>query len=226
LKKFLFVTVFTLFGYFLSAQATGKVITYLDCLYSYIKGTSMELSNSFVTAYIRDFYYDVYRQYSNNEFEWYDKLEQYKTELSQKSANQDLNVPYVIVTGVNFGNYDFNRNGFPVTIEEGTFFPLVHTNNIMYLNRIGLFLADFYKYNFFLMDSNASNDFVRSRTAAGGSVNREVRLIIYFNIMNFSSPEYINISSGMNRNYIPVGGTINRIEVYDNTIKISDLVMK
>jgi hypothetical protein len=225
LKKILFATVFTLFGYFLSAQATGKMFTYLDCLYSFLKGTSTDLTDNDIEGYIRDYHNDIYRQYRNNEFEWYDKLEQYRTELNSKMASQDLNMDYVIVTNIEFGDYNFTQSGFPVRISEGTFFP-ISDNNRRYLLQGALFLIDFYKYNFFAMERSNASAFIASRTNSGGMVNRQIRLMIYFKLANFTSREYINIQAETDKNYFPVAGNISRIEVYDNTIKISDLVMK
>jgi hypothetical protein len=225
MKKAFFVMVLMILAFCLYAQGAERQVTYIDFLFSYFKGTRSELSDDLITSYIRDYYGDVYRQYSNNEFEWHDKIEQYREEFAEKAAAQNLDTAYVIAAGVEFGNYDFDKNGFPVNISAGTFFPLTSNERIS-LNRVGLFLLDFHKYNFFSMERNEANTFIRSRTESSGTVSRDVRLVIYFKLADFSSSDYLNISTSMDRSrYYPVVGIINRIEVYDNTKKIGDLII-
>jgi hypothetical protein len=224
MKKIFFVVLSLGFVFNSFSQGSEKSVTYLDCFYSFLRGTNAELTDDLVTRYIRDYHNNIYRQHHNNEFEWHGKIEEYRKELSQKISAQSLDIAYAIVTNVEFNNYDFDKDGFPVNISEGTFFPL-DSKERTYLNRIGLYLIDLSNYNFFAMERNDANMFIKNRTSNSGRVDRQVRLLIYFKLADFASADYLNISTLMDKNrYYPLAGIISRIEVYDDTKKIGGLI--
>ena len=81
------------------------------------------------------------------------------------------------------------------------------------------------------MDIDRASSFINSRTdqrpGIASRVNRNVNLVIYFKISPFEMPEYRPFTDAMiRRNYYPIIGIIDRIEVLDGWQKIGYLTMQ
>ena len=223
MKKFGLIFLLIVFGYSVFAQSSATPVNFLNMFFSYLKGNEVELSDVLVEGYIRDYHGTVYTQNRNNEFQWYGVLEQYRENMAAEIDRIDLNASYSVAINANFENYDFSRNGFPVPISEGTYIRLSESS-MSRLGSINLYFLNLHNFNFFEMERNQANDFLTSRTDRyHGGVNRQVRLLVFFNLEEFSSTVNDNlIMVGLNN---PVVVTANRVEVYDNNRKIGDLVI-
>jgi hypothetical protein len=213
----------------LFAQSDPVFAEYPDLFYAYTKGTKLELSNEILSNFIRDLYPDEYQQHAQNEFEWHDILNKYRTEISSKVSNINLTEEYFFPLNKELGEYNFEKEGFNVKIDERiSFIPRNKGLYEAYSKKIDLYMPDISKYNFFKIGKDDANNFLKSRAKTGGSsgtanVDRKVILVIFFTIIDYSSAEYANYIRKKILFGYPVVGKINKIEVYDGMTKIGDL---
>ena len=157
MKKFGFILIFIVSGFFAFAQSSATPVNFLRMFYSYLKGNDVELSDVLVEGFIRDYHNDVYTQNRNNEFQWYGILEQYRANMAVEIDRIDLNTSYTVVINANFQNYDFSRNGFPVPVSEGTYIRLSE-RSMTRLGSIDLYFLNLHNFNFFEMERNQANE--------------------------------------------------------------------
>lgn len=192
-------------------------------LYIYLKGSKTSISEDEYLNYAKAMEYSVYKKYINDEFEWHDQFQLLKKNFDSAIANADLDSEYTVVTNVDFGDFDFSSEGFPVSIGEGTFFPLGRADkdwnssrSSIFMKQVALKLDGFEKYNFFPMPKDQAKTFLQGRKYSNGSVNREITLQIKYKIASYDSSEYKAFSDlALSNNYLPVVGIIQSIEVYD-----------
>lgn len=216
-----------------------------DALYIFFKATGTDLTDEYL-PYAKVVEGDTYIKYHNDPFEWEDKFAQCKKNFDEKVANADLNQFYSVGTSINFGDYDFDKQGYKVTIGAGTYFPMksvadVYTswygnrtpgNDSYFVNEIGLKIQDLDKYNFIPMEKDAAKTFLQSRRYSDGSFNKKVTIFFKYKLAAFDSQEYNTFAASIaNENKIPLVGIIEGpIEVYDTTNnatkKIGELVIK
>lgn len=219
--------------------AQTKSLDANSAFYVYMKGSKTKLSENEELNYAKVFARDTYEKYKNDEFEWDEKFSEIKQDLNKKISEADMDSVYTVVTDVEFGDYDFTNEGFPVSIGEGTFFPYNHFDNYynasydsLFEDKIALKLDSFDKYNFLGMPKADAKTFLQGRKSSSGYVNREVTLEITYKIASFDSKEYKAFKDLALRNdYLPIVGIIDKIEVYDssnskNVKKIGELTRK
>ena len=196
-----------------------------NAYYVYLKGTKTKLSAEEELNYAKVFENRIYEQYKNDEFEWDDQFTTIKQNLQKKIEEADLTSVYTVVTGVEFGDYNFTDEGFPVSIGEGTFFPFERpyywfeaARGSIFLDRIALKLDSLNKYNFIAMPKADAKAFLQGRKSGSGYVNREVTLEITYKIASFDSKEYKAFKDlALDNDYLPIVGIVEKIKVYDTT---------
>ncbi len=114
-----------------------------------------------------------------------------KNKLADKINSTDLNAVYTIVTSVEIGDYHFEKEGFPVAINEGVYFPFerfsglwsygISEKSILY-KQSAFKLDGFEKYNFIAMPKAEAKKFLQGRKNSWGDVNRNVTLQITYKI--------------------------------------------
>ncbi len=201
--------------------------------YLYLKGSKTTLSAEEELNYAKVLATSIYDAYHNDEFEWQEKFSEIKASLKEKTSSADLEGSYTMVTKVNLEDYDFEKQGFPIIIGEGTFFPLDRfpkfyyaSSNSILEKRIALKLDGFEEYGFLAMAQNDAKVFLQGRKDRYGNVDRSVTLQITFTIATFDSKEYKAFAPlALSNNYLPLVGIIEKIEVYDtsDSKKIKDL---
>ena len=220
--------------------AQEKILDANSGLFLYLKGSNTKLTEEDYLTYAKGFHSETYKKYSNDEFEWHDQFNIIKQKCNEEIANADFDSTYVIVTSIEFGDYDFTNEGFPVSIGEGTFIPLGNNSgyykannyNSIFMNTSALNLHDFHKYNFFKFAKDDAKAFLQGRKNSRGNVNREVNLQITYKIASHDSAEYKNFANlALSNGYLPVVGIIQSIEVYDaankNKVKkIGELIIQ
>lgn len=219
--------------------AQTKQLDEKSAFYIYMKGSNTILSADDELDYAKSFETATYQKYRNDEFEWDEQFSNIKQSLKTKIAEADMHSTYTIVTTLEFGDFDFTNEGFPITINAGTFFPFNYFNNwvdfkrtSLFYKRIALKLDSFDKYNFFAMPKDEAKAFLQGRKNSYGTVNRKVTLQINYKIAAFDSDEYNNFKDlALSNNYLPIVGIIENIDVYDtsntkNIKKIGELVQK
>lgn len=238
MKKIIFVLLASVIaGGSLFAQALQ--LDTESAFYLYLKGSKTELSEDEKLDYAKIVESDTYNKYKNDEFEWDEKFSAIKNKLADKINSTDLNAVYTIVTSVEIGDYNFEKEGFPVAINEGVYFPFerfsglwsygISEKSILY-KQSAFKLDGFEKYNFIAMPKAEAKKFLQGRKNSWGDVNRNVTLQITYKIAPFDSKEYKNFANLAKQNdYLPIVGSIENIEVYDvtnrkNVKKIGNLV--
>lgn len=210
-----------------------------NAYYVYLKGTGTKITDEEYLNYAKVVERETYRKYSNDEFEWDEQFSLLKKKFDASIQNADLESEYVIVTGVEAGDYDFTNEGFPVSIGEGTFFPFKtfyydyeSSRASLFRKQVALKLDAFEEYDFFAMPKTDAKKFLQGRKSSNGSVDRNVTLQITYKIAGFESKEYKNFKDlALSNDYLPIVGIIEKIEVFDasnsrNVRKIGELVKK
>ncbi|EPF25553.1 hypothetical protein HMPREF1221_02103 [Treponema socranskii subsp. paredis ATCC 35535] len=234
LSLFLMVVII---GFSLSAQTNR--LDKSNAYYVYLKVSQMPITDEEYLNYAKVVEHEKYKKYSNDEFEWAEQFPQIKQGLDKAIANVDLDLTYVLTTNVNFGDYDFTNEGFPVLIKEGAVFLLdafyydyIASRDSIFRKRIAIKLIDLDKFNFFKMEKTTARTFLQSRKDTQGNVDRTVTLQITYKIAPYDSQEYKDFTElALDNNYLPVVGIIENIQVYDTAKeklpkKISDLIQK
>jgi len=207
---------------------TEKRIDYISAFPICIQQNAIEITDSLIVQFAMDFRNDIYKKYRNDEFEWQDQKQKIKKEIEQLVLSTSTTGNYVMATGIEFGNYDFEKLGFNVSIGEGTYFPFYASGRYnSNLPQISLVFVDFTKYNFFPVAKDKANEFLKSRKDSYGNVDRKITLLIHYTIVPASSDDFKKIvpifSSG--QNYVLVG-KISKIDVYNKTTLLSELIIK
>lgn len=237
MKKFTALVVILLMAGALFAQT--KSLDKNNAYYIYFKGTNTKISETEYLNYAKVIEYETYDKYNNDEFEWDEQFTLLKQKLDKNIEDADLDSVYTVVTGVEFGDYDFANEGFPVSIGEGTFFPLETfyrdyeaTRDSLFRKEIAFKLDSFEKYNFIAMPKADAKTFLQSRKSNSGYVNRNITLQITYKLAKFDSKEYKAFKDlALSNGYLPIVGIIEKIEVYDasnsrNVKKIGELTKK
>lgn len=237
MKKFTIILVSLLAAGALFAQT--KSLEKKNAYYIYLKGSNTKITEEEYLNYAKTFESELYNKYSNDEFEWDEQFSLIKQKLDENIKDADFESEYVLATSVEIGDYDFTNEGFPVSIGEGTFFPLGTVHNWYDASKSSLFrkeiafkLDSFETYNFFSMPKAEAKAFLQGRKSSGGYINRKVTLQITYKIADFNSKEYKNFKDlALSNNYLPIVGTIKKIEVFDasnsrNVKKLGELVKK
>ena len=209
-----------------------------NAYYVYLKGTKTKLSADEELNYAKVFENETYNKYKNDEFEWDDQFTTIKQNLQKKIEDADFSAIYTVVTEVEFGDYNFTDEGFPVEIGEGTFFPFKRpyywyaAEDSIFEISIALKLDSLNKYNFFTLPKADAKAFLQSRKSSSGYVNRDITVEITYKIASFDSKEYKAFKDlALQNNYLPIVGIIEKIDIYDtsdskNIKKIGELIKK
>lgn len=208
-------------------SAQVKQLDSKSAFYIYLKETKTKISDKEYLNYAKSVEYATYRKYKDDEFEWQDQFAQIKKKFDDAIASASTEGTYCVNTAVEFGDYDFANEKWPVSIGEGTFFPLRSVNSSadgsadsgsIIRNQIALSLDGLSKYNGFKMPKEEAKNFLKGRKSSSGYVNREVTISIAYKIASFDSKEYKDFASyALDHDYIPIVGIIDNIEVYDKS---------
>ena len=219
------------------------VLTSETALYSFFKGTGADLTDEYL-PYARVVENSVYTKYKNDPFEWEEQFEKLKNNFNEKVQAVDLDQEYVVSTSIEFGDYDFEAQGYTISIAEGTYFPLKSVDEDIngYLssnagsdsyfgNAIGLKIQDFEKYNFLAMDKATAKTFLQGRKYSSGNINKRIMISLKYKLAAFDSNEYNTFAATLaQENKIPLVGIIQgEIGVYDqedNYRKIGELTIR
>ena len=186
---------------------------------------------------IKKDFYDDWKQFHEDEFEWEDhKANDVKAIQDEiNTFNNYKYKKYYLVTSAEFGKYDFEKEGYPVEIAEGVYFPLERPYNSLAtyeekksIPSMALWLNGFSKYNFFPMSKDKAKTFQTERKDRYGDIDRKIILVIHYSVEDFNSKQYKEIEKNFaNSGYTPVVGNITSIEIYnEKNKKIGDLIQK
>lgn len=189
--------------------SSGKVISAAhenilkaeDFLIAYWKLSKKNLSRSDYLNFLKACKNDVYRKYHDDEFELENRIDEVKAEVDNRIANFDTSKRYKVYYTMEFGKYNFEEGGYPVELEEGTFFILKQEHSIEVekmsdANRqIAIEPVNYAAYNFIPIDRKNAQTLLESRKSnISGNVNRTIDTIIAFRFLDLDSTEAKNFS--------------------------------
>lgn len=125
-----------------------------------------------VEYYMRDFRKDVWEKYNKDEFEIGAKKAETIKMMQSAAAKVDLADPFIIRTGLAFGEYNFENNSFELKpFEEGSYFP---SNCNCYTSAIKVFFENPDLVDGIKMPTDQAKAFLAARKDKWGNVNRQV----------------------------------------------------
>ena len=238
MKKLLMFLCTSLLCFSIFAQVDwGENLKWKEAFYTYASGENLTLNENQKMFLIKQFFSEDWRQFHEDEFEWEDhKVNDVKAIQDEiNTFNNYKDKKYYLVTSAEFGKYDFEKEGYPVEIAEGIYFPLERPYNSLAtygekesIPSMALWLNDFSKYNFFPMSKDKAKTFQTERKDRYGDINRKIILVIHYSVEDFNSKQYKEIEKNFaNSGYTPVVGNITSIEIYnEKNKKIGDLIQK
>ena len=214
----------------------GEKLDWKSAFLTHTKAMNKTLDENQEMLLMFNFYNDDFREFHNDEFEWEDvKAKDMKDIYNQMNAMENYtDTPHFIVTGVKFGNYDFDKEGYTVSLPAGSYFSLEkpyrydkrdHYNSV---SSYALFFNDYSEYNFIPMKKADAKAFQNARKDVYGDINKNILLLIHYTMEDFNSDKYASIAPMFDGSgYIPVVGNISSIEVFaEDDSKIGDLIKK
>jgi len=161
---------------------------------------------SFAKDYLIRFKKELYKNTHEDEFEFQKSLSIAKKEMENIYTKIDFTQEFSIFTKLDVENYDFDRNGFPIKIEELSVRAIKHS---IYTEESSLEIdfLNFNKFNFINIESEKANSFVKRRKDNLGNIDRTVYLRINFNL--------VKEIEGKESKKETIYGEINSVEYYD-----------
>ena len=189
--------------------------------YAYFNKTKKTPSADETELYIAAVFEEEYEQYwrRNDEFGKRRVLQQADQRMKAGIAAFDPKVLYVVAEEVLLEEYDFKKEGFPIesysdSVEVG---PRRFDVLLVFSN------SD--NFNFFKIDPDAADAFLKSRHNWTGSPNRDIVMIIHFKIgdLNKAFDDLVKRRQYFARPFLH--GIIEKVEVYDeyNEIVVGEL---
>ncbi|WP_443739469.1 DUF4852 domain-containing protein [Treponema sp.] len=209
----------------------GDVLDWKKAYYSYVAGTDKQLNDNQYMYLIYQYFYDDYKQFHNDEFEWEDHKANDIKAINEEiaSCKNYKDKKFYVVTRAEFGSYDFEKQGYPVNLPEGTYFSYQRSSVNSWndaTSDMALYMPDMTKYNFFPMEKSQAKTFQTARKDRWGEIDRNIILVIHYTIEDFGSEKYKKIEKQF-APIQPVVGNISSIEIFDeNNQKIGDLIQK
>jgi len=202
----------------MAQQNQEQTLDYRHALSVALKTANTVPDDSETAAYVHDYYRSVYDQSKDNEFEWHDKLEQYRNELTKARDSVDLATEYRIMAGVKFGEYDFERGGFPLELKPGQYYRLQpeKTDWTRKMKEVDIMLSNTGEVNFFKIDKDKAKELVSRVNALKddlGNVTREVRVVFHYKAVDSSDNAYQLIRSRYTTENYLIVGKIDRVEI-------------
>lgn len=222
MKKLLFVVMGILLLTTLFAQT--KTIDHTNGYYLYFNMNNTLLTEEEYLNYAKVFKQGTYRQYHNDEFEWEEKYSAIKQELDTMISKADFDAVYSVVSNIELGDYDFTNEGYSVSFDPNSFFPIFKDEYAGYAQYassgsvfgkiIAIIIDSLETYSILPMPKEEAKAFLQGRKDKNGKVNRSVTMQINYKIVRNNS---LTTNSVFDRYYIPIVGVVESIEIYDTS---------
>ena len=160
-----------------------------------------QITDTIIDKYALEIDQKNYDKYRGDEFEWSDRREEYRKDFL--SRLESISSVYFIVINTEIGEYDFQKGGFPLKFEAGTYFILEsEKNGFDYYNQIlpqiNLFANDLQNYTILIMAKDAAKAFLNARKSASGNIDRSIKVILTIELIDYSSKEYSDYENSYN----------------------------
>ena len=178
--------------------------------------------------YARDYHYEIYKKYREDEFEWHNRLSEIKDELNGHIKRYDINsINYWDTLTTELGRYDFKAKGFSYKSLSPTTYisyrsPRGYSSD---MKSVRLFFENSGDFNFLPYPEDTAKKFVQDRKDKYGDIDREVFTIVHFTLLPVKSKESQAVLNavGANPYYYNLVARINKIEVYEDKERIMEM---
>lgn len=223
----------------LAAQNDEKVFDPDAAVFYYLKDTHLTVTDDNALDYAKVYKNDIYKKYSGDEFEWADKFAAIKKDFQKRLDDTRLDDKFTVNTDIEFGDYDFDKLGYKISISKGLYFPMhsASSQNDFYSHLdsalgkdLTLSLTDFDTYNFLPMAKDEAKAFLQGRKKSSGKIDRDITILIHFMLVDVNSNEYKTAMKPTDTD-IHLVGKITSIEAYDtsdrkNIKKLGEVIQK
>lgn len=211
----------------------------LDAFMIYMNLSDTKITEDMNMEYAKTIGHETYEKYSKDEFEQEEKFAGLKEEFKNKVDNANVDGKFAVLLNFEFGDYDFEKEGYKLSISKDTYVPFdsiystyysgysIPRNSVLY-KRIGLKLIGLEKYNLIPMPKDKAKEFLQARKDSSGYIDRRISILINYEIDSFNSDEHKAWSKITSQNGdLPLSGVISKIEVYDRNFNlIGELIQK
>lgn len=187
------------------AYNKSKILTDTLAFIFYANISDRPIEN-FAKDYLIRFKKELYKNTHEDEFEYQKSLKITKEEMLNIYSNFDFSQEFSIFTKLNVENYDFDRNGFPIKIEDLSVRAVKYSIDTEE-NLVDINFSNFDKLNFINIESEKANSFVKRRKDNSGNIDRTVYLRINFNL--------VKEIEGKESKEETIYSEINSVEYYD-----------
>jgi len=184
---------------------------------TYLKTTHKDPTDADVTNYVHDYSFMEWKNKRDNDFDWHDILAKYRTEIVTKRDAVDLTQEYVLHVAEKYGSYDFNRGGFPLSFDHGSYYafdsPMAGSTLYRpFMPRVTLFMENAEDYRFLKMDQDSAKAILKNGYAVD-SENKAFKIFLHFKILDSSDPEYQAFVGKDTYNEYFLLGKLDKVEI-------------
>lgn len=175
-----------------------------DFLIAYWKISGKKLKRSDYLNFLIACRNKIYREFHDDEFELENEIDKIKIEVDNKIASLDLSKSYQVSERINFGKYDFDNEGYSLSLDSDSFFVMnqeyssrAEENSDAYRDLI-IKPSNYKNYNFMPIARKEAQEILEKRKSETGNVNRSISTIITFHFLDANSSEYKEFSKYWN----------------------------
>lgn len=145
----------------------------------------------YVDSYMQIYREPVWKKYRDDEFELESKRQETIKIMKDRFEQFDLSQEFIIHTFINFNEYDFDAEEFPLEgFTASSYFPV--SRNRYYSNNVfpNKYKVSFENYDIvknLKMDKSAAKQFVQNRKDRYGKVDRKIPIQVKFKVQEKSS---------------------------------------
>jgi hypothetical protein len=223
---FLYAVLFFVVAGFVYSDDEPELFEFEQAFYAYFNKTKTTPKDDDIEMFILRMYEDEYdAHWRSNEFEKRKLLQKVDPQIKDGIVKFNSGILYFIGGRNQIGDYDFSKEGFPIDTSS------YDSVNLGRVARVGgrmsylLVFPNIDNFNFFKMDPEKAEAFLKSRTDRSGRPIREIILFFVFKVGENNEKRFTDYINKYFDNYF-INGVIQRVEVWDgiNSVKIGELV--
>jgi hypothetical protein len=201
------------------------VFSFEQMFYAYFNKTKKTPTDYNTQEFISNVYEDEYRQYwgRNDEFGKRRVLQEVTPKIKDGIANFDSKLVYLAAREISIGEYDFDKEGFPIGYYSGAVDLGDNAFNVL------MVFSNSDNFQFFKIAPEKADAFLKSRINWTGRPNRDIIMLFYFKVAEINKAfDDLYKKRGYNAGFLPLHGIIEKVEVYDkyNDVIVGELTKK
>lgn len=181
-----------------------NLLTPEDCLIAYWKITDKKLTRSDYINFLKACRNSIYVKYQDDEFEFENQIDKIKKEVDDLIKNFDLSKNYQISQTVKFGKYNFDSEGYALSLDKDVLFVIRQDNgyaaseNSDSYRSIVVKPENYTDFNFLPMKRLEAQELLEKRKYDNGYINRNIDTVINFHFLTADTKEYKQLAKYWN----------------------------